>query len=178
MANNTKFDQWQVEETLQEPTVFTVRIRNRPNEGLYVLKTIGKSSKKNNYGYFHFRREIETLIPLDHRNVLTVVDYSFNPNQPYFVTRYHNYGTLEEYNGSKRWKRAICKQIFRGYSYLHQQGIAKADNNAKNILRQNSSGSLPQAIVGDFGGCTRNADPDRIACTWMKVFRMLNKFME
>lgn len=116
---------------------------------------------------------------LNHKNVLELVDYDLNPLQPYFVTPYYNLGSLSEVRVRKNWRRPICEGIIRGYSYLHQQGIAKSDNSAKNIfLHQNGSGSIPRAIVGDFGGYREFKESDQVCNNWLDVFKMVNELME
>jgi|GEM_PF-1859274 len=171
MADKQEFGPWEIVDKLNHDHLFKVRISNRPTGSEYVLKTLFHSSREGKDFYSGFRKEITVLKQLNHPNVLELVDYDLNPLNPYFVTPFYNMGSLEDMLPlRKNWKRRITKGIIRGYSYLHQQGIIKFDNNPKNIfLHQNTTKKLPRAIVGDFGMFELKTEPDLITNTWMDV---------
>ena len=99
-----------------------------------------------------FEREAKIIAQLEHPAIVPVYDVGEENNQPYFVMRYMNGGSLSErikakQNFSIEEAVKIIEQIAPGLDEAHSKGIVHRDLKPANILFTNKG--VP--LISDFG---------------------------
>ena len=99
-----------------------------------------------------FEREAKIIAQLEHPAIVPVYDVGEENNQPYFVMRYMNGGSLSErikakQNFSIEEAVRIIDQIAPGLDEAHSKGIVHRDLKPANILFTNKG--VP--LISDFG---------------------------
>ena len=98
-----------------------------------------------------FEREAKIIAQLEHPAIVPVYDVGEENNQPYFVMRYMNGGSLSERIKSKTYSIEeavkILEQLAPGLDEAHSKGIVHRDLKPANILFTNKN--VP--LISDFG---------------------------
>jgi len=120
--------------------------------GVYALKRLihveNPARKKR------FAREIETLIKLDHPNILKILDHNLDCDKPYFVSEYCGGGSLKD-GDLVAFKNDIASDvnillpIINGLEEAHKQGVIHRDIKPANILFREDG----TPVLADFGIC-------------------------
>jgi serine/threonine protein kinase len=143
---------WEVVEQLREggqAHTDIVRDIQDPHGLKYALKRL-----KNLKRLPRFKREVETLLKLDHHDILKIVDHSFELPEPFLVSRYCEGGNLDDL---VRKNLPSVNETFRMFivianavNYAHSQHVVHRDLKPANIFLQ-----VPtfRPLVGDFGLC-------------------------
>ncbi|KAJ9522129.1 hypothetical protein QJQ45_005162 [Haematococcus lacustris] len=146
-------------------------LRNRPAQvipnGFAVVKK-GKDKRtgepvaikvvdKSRYaaGDNSLEREIQVLLKVDHPNCIRLFDVYITPRKVYIVTELVTGGELldrvtEKGNYSERDAAQLIRQILRGVSYLHAQGIVHRDLKLENMIMSDERDDADVKIA-DFG---------------------------
>lgn len=107
---------------------------------------------KRNSGVFlqQFEQEAKALANLTHTNIVKVLNYGVQDDQPYLVMEYISGGTLRDAMNQKLpWHTAaaVLAPIARALDYVHQQQIVHRDVKPSNILLQEDFNPM----LSDFG---------------------------
>ncbi|MHB8779076.1 MAG: serine/threonine protein kinase [Anaerolineales bacterium] len=98
-----------------------------------------------------FEREAKIIAKLEHPSIVPVYDVGEEDNQPYFVMRYVNGGSLSERikagTFSVEAAAKLLEQIAPGLDEAHAKGIVHRDLKPSNILFTNKG--VP--LISDFG---------------------------
>ena len=98
-----------------------------------------------------FERESKIIAQLEHPAIVPVYDVGQENNQPYFVMRYMNGGSLSDRIKTKAYSveeaLKVLEQIAPGLDEAHAKGIIHRDLKPGNILFTNNG--LP--LIADFG---------------------------
>ncbi|OHS99738.1 CAMK family protein kinase [Tritrichomonas foetus] len=111
-----------------------------------------------------WNREVETLIKLDHPNVIRIYDHFEEDSKLFLVLEYCNGGSLEEKIIQSEGRISIedqisyCSQIVSALRYCHQNSIAHRDIKTANILFD-SHGRIK---IVDFGLSLRCEKNDKL----------------
>jgi len=157
-------DRWQVVESLgeggQAHTFLVTDIRGE-GETRYVLKRL-----KNIKRIDRFKREIEAVRNLSHKNIVRLIDFDLGAERPYLVTEYCSGKSLLQakpfWHESPIKALEIFQQICEGVAYAHSQNVIHRDLKPDNIFLRSATGP---AVVGDFGICYLEEDGTRITLT-------------
>ncbi|KAJ9523149.1 hypothetical protein QJQ45_023967 [Haematococcus lacustris] len=100
-------------------------------------------------------REIQVLLKVDHPNCIRLFDVYITPRKVYIVTELVTGGELldrvtEKGNYSERDAAQLIRQILRGVSYLHAQGIVHRDLKLENMIMSDERDDADVKIA-DFG---------------------------
>jgi serine/threonine protein kinase len=97
-----------------------------------------------------FLHEAETISRLSHPNVIALLDYGMEGDQPYIVLPFFSGSSLRKRlkTGAMLWRTAIkiAHDISIGLAYIHSNKIVHRDMKPDNILIQKDT-----AIISDFG---------------------------
>ena len=147
-------DRWEVIAPLKEggqAHTFKVKDLQNPSDQFFVLKRL-----KNAKRAARFRREVETILALDHRNIIKPIDHNVTANPPYFVTEYCEGGTLDDFLNAQ-WRSVgekldIFIKIADAVNHAHQSTPAVVHRDLKplNIFIRHP---FNEPVVGDFGLC-------------------------
>lgn len=117
----------------------------------FAVKVVFKSkvSERNTLTY---EAEVNSLIKLDHPNVIHLYDFFNEDNNMFLVLEYCGGGTLEDKISSNEYipeelKIKICMQIISALKYCYDMSIAHQDIKTANILFDNNG----RIKVADFG---------------------------
>lgn len=117
----------------------------------FAVKVVFKSkvSDRNTRTY---EAEVNSLVKLDHPNVIRLYDFFNEDNNMFLVLEYCGGGTLEDKILkdeviSENDKLKICSQIISALKYCYDMSIAHQDIKASNVLFDNNG----RIKVADFG---------------------------
>jgi serine/threonine protein kinase len=99
-----------------------------------------------------FRREIEIQADLDHRNIVPVVDYDLEADQPWFVMPYAEASLADELDDLNEAEAiALFDEVLAAIEYCHGRGVVHRDlkptdvssewSPSHNTIRRKSLGS-------------------------------------
>jgi len=114
------------------------------------IKVILPSKRSSEIFIQQFEQEAKALANLTHTNIVKVLNYGVQDDQPYLVMEYISGGTLKEAMGQKLpWQTAaaVLAPIARALDYVHQQQIVHRDVKPANILLQEDFSPM----LSDFG---------------------------
>lgn len=114
------------------------------------VKVILPSKRSSQIFIQQFEKEAKVLAGLNHTNIVKVLDYGLDNEQPFLVMDYIQGGTLKEAMKEPfRWEKAaaILAPIARALEYVHQQDIIHRDVKPSNILIDENYNPL----LSDFG---------------------------
>jgi serine/threonine protein kinase len=157
-------NRWEIIEPLGEggqAHTFLVRDTKGGGDTRYVLKRL-----KNPDRIRRFKREIEVVRSLSHENIVQLIDFDLEADQPYLVTEYCAGNSLPKAEPFWRESPVIALEVFQqvcqGVAYAHSKGIIHRDLKPDNIFLRNKTGP---AVVGDFGICYLEEDGTRLTLT-------------
>lgn len=139
----------------------TFLVKDTKNEKRFVLKRL-----KNIQRIDRFKREIETIKGLSHKNIVQLIDFNLEGSSPYLVTEYCEGGSLTK--AESFWKSSavlaleLFRQICEGVLHAHNKDIIHRDLKPENIFLRTKNGP---AVVGDFGICFVEKDGTRLTLT-------------
>jgi serine/threonine-protein kinase len=117
-----------------------------------------------------FFQEAKLVASLGHPNIVKILDFGIENDQPYMVMEYLDHGTLQDRIGQLSAEKRtmpleeiepILKQIANALDYAHQNGAIHRDIKPANILF-NSHG---EPVLTDFGIAKLFADTAHITVT-------------
>lgn len=126
--------------------IIIVENANFPNNS-FALKKL-----KNKNRIQRFKNEIEALLNLNHKNIVSILDFDLDANNPYFVTEFYSKGSLDKLNLDSFTlydKLNLFKEICEGISFLHNQEymVIHRDLKPSNIFLTDDL----TPVIGDFG---------------------------
>lgn len=115
----------------------------------YVLKRLKNESRKD-----WFRKEAETTKSLDHPNILKVIDFNIDDEDPYMITEYCPDGNLQK--AKPFWRNSIVEalelfeKICEAVHYAHSFSpiVVHRDIKPANLFLRGR-----EPVLGDFGLC-------------------------
>lgn len=158
MAN---YGDWKIKDNLsgggQGSTHLAFRNGDETEE-LFVLKKI-----KNKEKIHRFNNEVTAGLQLEHPNILKIVDYQIEGNNPFLVSEFCSGGTLKDLNFknlSDLEKLSIFLQICQAVGFAHSKKwtIVHRDLKPENIFLK---ADKLTPVVGDFGICFIDDDGER-----------------
>lgn len=114
------------------------------------IKVILPSKRSSRTFLEQFEMEAKALASLTHTNIVKVLNYGVENDQPFLVMEYIPGGTLKEAANQKLpWQTAaaILAPIARALEYVHRQQIVHRDVKPSNILLQDDF----RPMLSDFG---------------------------
>jgi len=162
-------DYYEIKEKLGSGSFATVRKAISKETKEVVAVKIIKKKRLSTKELKSIEREIDIMIKLKHRNVVTLLDVFDSPKQIYLVMELCVGGELfdkvvEAGNYSEHLASKAIKQVCRGIKYLHANGIIHRDLKPENLLYyDNSSEGLLK--ITDFGLATHLDDPNDLMRT-------------
>lgn len=115
------------------------------------LKMLPRDMMKDDSYLARFRREVDIVAQLEHRNIVPVYDHDTYDGQPYIAMRYMKGGSLDALltNGALSIDRivSIVGQIAPALDYAHSKGVLHRDLKPSNILIDDDGGFY----ITDFG---------------------------
>ncbi|KAL9706949.1 hypothetical protein quinque_010467 [Culex quinquefasciatus] len=118
------------------------------------LKTINIGNAVDlNRAMKDFKREVEIMKKLNHRNIVRLLEFVDEPDRMVVVMEYIEHGSLERYLQYKRYdltnlnKLNFAKDIASGMHHLFEKKIIHRDLAARNILVQDAN----WVKISDFG---------------------------
>lgn len=157
-------NRWQISEGLGEggqAHTFLVKDVERDDDTRYVLKRL-----KNINRIKRFEDEVKAVKSLSHENIVTLIDFDLEGDQPYLVMEYCSGGSLA--NIEPFWREQpivalrLFEQICEGVAYAHANNVVHRDIKPDNIFLRNKNGPL---VIGDFGICYLEKDGTRVTLT-------------
>jgi serine/threonine protein kinase len=115
------------------------------------LKVLPRHFIKDDTYMERFKREVDIVSKLEHRNIVPVYDYGEYEGQPYIAMRYMPSGSLDDIlrdgpmNNDKIL--SIISQIAPALDYAHSKGVLHRDLKPSNVLMDDDGG----AFITDFG---------------------------
>ena len=140
----------------QASTRLVTRKGNAKSES-FVLKILTNPDRID-----RFRREVEALRSLSHRNLLQIEDHDLEPNDgnPYLVSEYCQAGSLWDFDRkqlSLEERLRLFLQVCDGVSAAHSENIVHRDIKPANIFLRDRW----TPVVGDLGLCHLPEHADR-----------------
>ena len=115
------------------------------------IKVLPRHFVKDDTYMERFRREVDIVSKLEHRNIIPVYDYGEYEGQPFIVMRYMPAGSLDDIlqNGPLTTDTIlkIVSQIAPALDYAHNKGVLHRDLKPSNVLMDDDGG----AFLTDFG---------------------------
>ena len=148
------YGKWQIIKSFKEggqAYIFLVKNRLKNDNKKYVLKKL-----KNLKRVDRFITEINTVLKLSHPNIIHILDFNYNDENPYLVTEYFPNGTLEDLDTTKFNlidRLNLILNICNGLAYAHKNGVIHRDLKPANIF----IGENFRPVIGDFGICFARA---------------------
>ncbi|GHO72326.1 hypothetical protein KSD_00970 [Ktedonobacter sp. SOSP1-85] len=99
-----------------------------------------------------FQQEARTIVELEHRNVIKVLDFGIERNIPFLVMEYAPHGSLRQrYPLGTRIPLSesvfLIRQMAEALSYAHTKGVVHRDVKPENML----VGTGAEILLSDFG---------------------------
>jgi serine/threonine-protein kinase len=164
-------ERWETKSSLGEGgqgIAYLVVDKNGEQNTEYVLKRL-----KNLDRIERFKQEIEAVRNLSHPNIINLIDFNLDTNQPYLVTEYCPGGSLEQaqkdnpfWHDSPIVALRLYLEILDGVAYAHSNQIIHRDLKPENIFLREKNGS---PVIGDFGICFFEDNGTRITLSEEKV---------
>lgn len=106
-----------------------------------------------------FRREAQTLVKLEHANIVKVQDYGVENDVPFLVMDYYSDGSIRKLHPSgtrlpPATVLSYVKQMARALQHAHTKKYIHRDVKPDNILvdkQSTSAGPYPRILLTDFG---------------------------
>jgi serine/threonine protein kinase len=144
-----------------QANTYLVRRVDGPEDAVFVLKKLNDKRRIR-----RFETEIQTLLRLDHPNIVKIVDSDLHAAEPFLVMEYCSGGTLErypelQYSSGQTFRTflTICEAV----AYLHANRIVHRDVKPANVFLRADT-TVP--VVGDVGICfITNEDGERLTST-------------
>jgi serine/threonine protein kinase len=115
------------------------------------LKVLPRHFIKDDTYMERFKREVDIVSKLEHRNIVPVYDYGEYEGQPYIAMRYMPSGSLDDIlrDGplSNDKILSVISQIAPALDYAHSKGVLHRDLKPSNVLMDDDGG----AFITDFG---------------------------
>lgn len=118
-----------------------------------------------------FRLEVESMVRLEHPNIVPVHAAGVNDGRPYFVMKFAAGGTLADRlrgRASGPWPRAeirgeveLLVKVARAVHFAHERGVLHRDLKPANVLLDERG----EPMVGDFGLARRVDDAPGVTMT-------------
>lgn len=142
-----RYNGWRIVGNLTEGGQGRIFLVEREGDSeIYVLKRLINKKRVN-----RFKDEIKAGLELDHPNILSVVDYNYDIDSPYIVTKYYEKGPITNLNFkmSLEDKLTFFQKIMEAMAFAHQNEVIHRDLKPENIyLKENLD-----PLIGDFGLC-------------------------
>lgn len=143
------------------------RARHTASGREVALKAITSSRASTEDYRRAFRREVEAIARVDHRNVTTIFDFgeatsdeasasdgAFRTGSPWLAMEICDAGSMVDLANRPRSAnelRNILGQVLEALAYTHARGILHRDLKPENILLQTQERGRPQVRLADFG---------------------------
>jgi WD40 repeat protein len=118
-----------------------------------------------------FRLEVESVVRLEHPNIVPVHAAGVHEGRPYFVMRYAAGGTLADRLRERApgpWARDVLRgdvellaKVARAVHFAHERGVLHRDLKPANVLLDEAG----EPMVGDFGLARRVDEAPRVTMT-------------
>ncbi len=133
----------------------------QPSVGREVAIKVIRSELVNQVAFIRrFEAEAQLVAQLEHPHVVSLYDYSRDPEGAYLVMRWLRGGSLREALDRGPWKLAaassLLAQVGSALAYAHRQGVVHRDLKPANVLLDEEG----HAYLSDFGIAARLSDPD------------------
>jgi serine/threonine-protein kinase len=128
-------------------------VREIASERQVALKTLRAGAAATQVDLIRFRNEAETLIRLDHPNIVRIYDASgLAESPPFFTMAYVKDGSLAEPANRERFRDPVHAAnlmiiVARAVQFAHEHGVLHRDLKPANILL----GPKGNPLVSDFG---------------------------
>lgn len=165
MASKIFGDRWENIQQIGEggqSHIFLVKDKTGEFEGSYVLKRL-----KNINRIERFEQEINAGIALDHPQISPILNFSFDGDKPYFVTKRYLGPLLTSLAPVPPLHALeIFIKICDAVAYAHSKGIVHRDLKPDNIIFDEEDGN---PIILDFGICYFSDENNRLTQTMEQV---------
>ena len=156
MADSSEYGNWRINTQSdrlidhKHRNIFVVHKVDEP-ETIGVLKL--PKQRQGTAGFVDFETEVKITVELDHPNIVSVLDYDLDTDDPYIVTEYHPGGVLDAASFKKMSsvEQATCfLKVANAQQRLHMHGYSYIDFTQNVLLAED--GVTP--VLCDFELCT------------------------
>jgi len=155
-----KYGRWEIIESIDEGGqghIFLVRDSSGEHTGDHILKRL-----KNIKRIGRFEQEIKAGLQLQHPRIAPIIDWSLDPKEKYFVTKYFSGKTLDNAGRQNPLDAlSIFIDLCETVNYAHSNGIIHRDLKPENIVFDENK----NPIVLDFGICYFEDEDKRLTTT-------------
>ncbi|TVR21727.1 MAG: hypothetical protein EA396_07275 [Anaerolineaceae bacterium] len=127
------------------------RARQTSMNRIVALKVLPRHLMRDDQYLQRFKREVDIIAQLEHRNIVPVHDYGDDEGQPYIAMRYMPAGSVDELirRGALSLDQVsrIIGQIAPALDYAHSKNVLHRDLKPSNVLMDDDGG----AYITDFG---------------------------